>query len=105
MKRIKQEEENTPRKKLARIVRISAAMLLVLLFLEIWAVNRLATYGDQIQEIQNAKMSLQLENQVLENQIAENSSLVTVETKAASLGFNQIKSWDYLKPANLAAAY
>ncbi|KKR81428.1 MAG: hypothetical protein UU73_C0001G0092 [Candidatus Daviesbacteria bacterium GW2011_GWA1_41_61] len=105
MKHLKQEEERRPRKRVVKFIRLGAVILLAVLFLEIWAVNRLSTYGDKIQDIKSAKMALDLENQVLENQIAQQSSLASIETKAVSLGFTAVKSWQYLKPLNLASAY
>lgn len=105
MKRIKQEAENKPQRKAIKYLRFGAVFLLAVLFLEIWSVNRLSTYGEKIQDIKSAKVILELENQVLENQIAQDASLTAIEVKASALGFNSVKTWHYFRPSNLASAY
>lgn len=104
MKRLK-KEENRPRQRILKSIRLGAVILLVVLFLEIWAANRLSTYGDKIQDIKSAKMAIELENQVLENQIAQQSSLASIEIRAVALGFTTVKNWQYFKPSNLASVY
>lgn len=103
MKRI-QEEEKKPAKKLANLVRVGIIIFLVVFFVEIWAVNRLATFGDKIQELTSAQASLELENQVLQNSIAQKASLLSVSKQAGSYGFDNVKNFEYVKPINLASA-
>lgn len=82
------------------------AVLLVLLFLvsllEIWLVNRLATYGMEISKMQYSAEGLKRENQVLKNQIDEQASLTVNYQKAAELGFESIKNVYYLKSQDIA---
>lgn len=112
MKRLRREDLHTispvaseSRKKAFKILRFGVVGLFLLLFVEIWISSRLATYGDEIQELKNAQAELKLENQMLENSIAERASLVTLEPQAQALGFGTSKNVEYLKPANLAAAF
>lgn len=104
MKRIRQEEENRPQRKIAKFIKIGAVLFFVVLMLEIWMTNRLSTYGSKIEEMKEAQAKLTLENQVLENQVAQKSSLLSLESKAGQLGFNSIKNPEYYHPASLASA-
>lgn len=104
MKRIKQNEESNPRKKVVRIIKISVAVFLVMIFVEVWMVNRLSTYGHKIQQLKIAQDNLKLENQVLQNQVDQNTSLNTMEKKAQLLGFSNSKTVDYVKEPALASA-
>ena len=88
----------------SRIIKLLFIVFLVILMLEIWVVNRLTTYGNKIQELKLTRASLELENQILENQIAQISSMLTTETKASLLGFESIKNIEYIKTPNLASA-
>lgn len=78
--------------------------VLILVVLEIWAANRLATYGDQVYKLETAKESLRVQNEVLAEQIAEASSLQKVEVLAESLGYQKISSNElaFLHPFNIA---
>lgn len=72
---------------------------------EIWMVNRLATYGNKIYELKTVRNNLELENQVLENQISQVTSLISLEEKAKIIGFDSIKSIEYpAKFSDLASA-
>ncbi|MCL5783794.1 MAG: hypothetical protein M1142_00350 [Patescibacteria group bacterium] len=105
MKRLRQEENNKPKKKVWKAFKVFIAIFLVVLFIEIFMANRLSTYGDKIQQLKDAQASLELENQVLENQIARQSSLISVETKSSKLGFETVKNFEYINPtADIASA-
>lgn len=97
-------EENYTKKKAVRWLRLILVIFLGLFFLELWSVNRLSTYGDKIQELKQAQASLELENLTLENQIASDLSLLTIEEKAAKLGFSSVKNLEYIKPVSIASA-
>lgn len=89
-----------------RILKISLVVIGLVFLLEIWMVNRLSTSGDKIQELKQTRASLQLENQVLESHIAQQSSLVSLEGKAVNLGFDSIKTIEYVKiPTDLASIF
>lgn len=77
-------------------------VLILVVILEIWSVNRLATVGTQISKLEKTKSSLILENQTLKNQISTLSSLNTAQDKVKNLGFEKIKNISYLKLNGLA---
>ena len=85
-----------------RMLLIIFILIIPAVVLEIWSVNRLATLGPKINTLEQAKAKLTLENQVLENEIAQKSSLSEVEDQSKQLGFQRIKSVIYLGPDNLA---
>lgn len=87
--------QNNP--KTMRIIVIGLTIFLIVLFVEIWVVNRTSTYGDKIYQLKHAQADLELENQILSNTIAQTSSMVLLEKKATSLGFNTINQIEYIK--------
>lgn len=87
-----------------KIYIVSAILILMAVVVEIWTVNRLATLGQQLSSLDQAKASLTLENQVLENKIAQDSSLQKIESESKDLGLQPTKNIQYLKPSNLASA-
>lgn len=103
IRRLKQEEES-PRKKISKVIKLGVVLLLAIFFLEIWVVNRLSTYGYKIAELKNLQGELELENQILENEISQNSSLTTIEQKAVEFGFKYVTLVDYYRPPNIASA-
>lgn len=92
-----------PSQKIVRAVKVLGIIFLAVFVLEVWLMNRLSTYGNKIQELEVAKSNLKLENQVLENEIAQKASLNLIDQKAAGLGFNNIKNIEYIKPLNIAS--
>ena len=106
MKRLKRrEDEKSSKKKVLRIAKFVGVILLVVFALEIWMVNRLSTYGNKIQSFKQQEAALQLENQVLTNQIAQKASLMSTEKRSTALGFDSVKSVEYLKPTNIASVF
>jgi len=105
MKRLNLEEKR--RTKLAqklqgnsrtvKLIIVGLSIFLLVLFVEIWVVNRTSTYGDKIFQLKQAQAALELENQVLANSIAQTSAMVLLEKKANLLGFNTINKIDYIK--------
>lgn len=93
-----------PKKRVLRVLKVVALFLVVVFVLEIWMVNRLSTYGKKIEELKVIEANLQLENQVLENSIAQRASLGQIEEKSTKLGFGSIKNPEYIKSSPLAAA-
>ena len=77
-------------------------MVLFGVVLTIWSVNRLATVGEQIAQIEKTKSSLELENDLLEKRIAEKKSLAQVEQSSKSLGFSKIQKMEYVKDNGIA---
>lgn len=85
-----------------KLVIAAIALVLPFVLLEIWSINRLVTLGVQISTLENTKAALRLENQVLENEIAQKSSLATIESKAKLLGFDKINHLQVVQTPNLA---
>lgn len=113
MKRILLEENNrkgffnnkslsSPRA--IKFIFLGLICFLVVFSAEIWIVNRLATYGDKIQKIKEAQSKLELENQLLVNAVAKDSSMVTLEEKAKQLGFDSINQIEYIKVSERLAS-
>ena len=71
--------------------------------LQIWVMNRMATFGEQLTRIERTKAQLMLENQILENQIAKMSALSTIKVYAANLGFKPISALISVRPPNIAS--
>ena len=71
--------------------------ILVITIIEIWVVNRLSTYGAQILALEKTHESIKLENKILENQIAEKSSLLRIKEEAKKNGFENISKIEYIK--------
>lgn len=66
--------------------------LIFVIVLQIWVMNRLSNLGAMSIEIDQSKATLALENQILENQIADKSALQKLKPLADNLGFtNQFK--------------
>ncbi len=74
------------------------ALLFVLMMLaEIWASNTLVTYGEKFENISRLKITLELENQVIENNIARASALSHIASESATLGFSQVNQIQYIR--------
>lgn len=82
---------------LFKIILGSVGVLLVVLFLEIWIVTRLSTAGDKISSLKKIQAELSSENETIANQIADKSSLISLEEKATSLGFGPLDKIEYIK--------
>ncbi len=80
-------------------------VVLFLIVLEVWAVNRLATFGLQISKLERTKSDLRLENQVLRNKIAKKASLSQIEILSKNLGFVGIKTLQYVSDSGLALGH
>lgn len=85
-----------------KILIVVSLVIIPVVVLEIWSVNRLATYGVQISELERSKDRLKLENQILENKIAEKSSLLIIEAMAKKYGYSKAQNVEYLKLSGLA---
>jgi hypothetical protein len=85
-----------------KIILFIALIVILIMILEIWAVNRLATYGDKISKLEQAKNALVLDNQILTRQIAQEASLKTVDQEAKVLGFDRTRKLEYLQDSGLA---
>ena len=82
-----------PRKYGAFIILI----LFMLTIIEIWASNTVVTYGEQFESLSKLTKGLSMENQVLENEIAKSTSLISIASKSAQLGFSKPESIQYIR--------
>lgn len=71
--------------------------LLLLGVLEIWINNTLVTFGAKYEKITMLQEELMLENQLLEEDLAIELSLVNIATKSVGLGFLKPKDVKYLR--------
>lgn len=85
-----------------QIILLLALLVLFATVLTIWSVNRLATVGEQIAQIERTKSALELENELLEKKIAEKKSLAQVEQSSKQLGFGKIQKIEYVSDSGLA---
>lgn len=71
--------------------------LFVLMLIEIWTSNNVVTYGEKLERLSVLSKTLDLENQILENEIAKRQSLNSVASKSAELGFSAPESIQYIR--------
>ena len=71
--------------------------LFVLVIVEIWASNTVIAYGEKLEDLTLLEKNLKIENQLLENEIAKNSSLQVVASQSSQLGFTLTKSIQYIR--------
>ncbi len=64
---------------------------------EIWVSNTVIAYGEKYDKLFSLESSLTTENQVLENQIAKDSSLKVIASKSAELGFTSADSIQFIR--------
>lgn len=95
---IKKFEPDEPKSKLPKkVIGLIIFCLFLLTVVEIWTNNTLITYGERYENLSNLSKSLQMENQMLENEIAENSSLQSIASKSAVLGFIKSEGIQYIR--------
>ena len=95
IKKFKPEDlEKKSRKKPFVII---AACFLILVIAQIWVNNTVLGFGDRFESISKLKKALEMENQLLENEIADDSSLTNIATKGAELGFSRLESIQYIR--------
>lgn len=76
---------------------IVLAFLFTLTIGEIWASNNVIAYGEKYEKLFALENNLKMENQIIENEIAKNSSLGVISTKSAELGFSAGQSIQYIR--------
>jgi hypothetical protein len=79
--------------------KIFTVCLIVLFFsilLEIWSLNRLSNFGEQISNLERTKRQLTLDNQLLQDRISQKASLQKIEKVAKLAGFTDPKSIQYI---------
>lgn len=78
-------------------VAVTVLFVMGLVFIEIWVNTATVSYGAKFEEMEEVARTLLMENQILENEIAKNSSLINISSKSAELGFIPAKSVQYIR--------
>lgn len=86
-----------------KYLKVIAVIFVLVLVAEVWMVNRLATYGSKLQDLKEEQATIGLQNQILQNQIALHESLLTLEERGKSLGFDTTLSLDYHLSKSIAS--
>lgn len=81
-------------KKITSFIGISMVLLVIA---EIWINNSLITYGSRMEKISLLEKTLRMENQILENEVAKKTSLTSVATESAKLGFSSSEKVEYIR--------
>lgn len=74
-----------------------ATSLFALMLIEIWTNNNVVTYGEKLEKLSTLAKTLDLENQILENEIAKQRALSNIASKSAQLGFSEPESIQYIR--------
>ncbi len=80
-----------------KFVILTVLGLLALTLIEIWVTNTSVAYGERFEKLTDAERNLNLENQILENQIAHHASLNNIASKSAQLGFSYNSNIQYIR--------
>ncbi len=89
----KKEKKGLPR----RYFVLGGLGIFVLIIIEIWANNTIITYGEKFERLSALAKGLEMENQILENEIAKQASLTNIASKSAKLGFSSEQSIQYIR--------
>lgn len=88
-----QVKQNFPQK----YILLTAVSILTLVIVQIWTNNTAVTFGEKFNQLSRLQDTLKMENQMLENEIARESSLEVVASKSAELGFSRVESIKYIR--------
>ncbi len=91
------EVQDSPKRFPKKYILFAAFILLSLTIVEIWASNTVVSFGEKYEKLSYLEKNLKIENQILENDIAENSSLRRIASKSAELGFSPQQSIQYIR--------
>ena len=80
-----------------KYISLVAICFFILMLIEIWVSNNVVTYGEKLEKLSSLAKTLNLENQILENEIAGRRSLNSVASKSAELGFSEPQSIQYIR--------
>lgn len=80
-----------------KYISLMAISLFVLMLVQIWASNNVIAYGEKLEKLFSIAKTLNLENQILENEIAKKQSLNNVASESAELGFLEPESIQYIR--------
>lgn len=91
---VRQQDSKKPQKKYLILLGL---LLTILAVFEIWANNTVVTYGERFENLYKLQKALQMENQILENDIAKLTSLSKIASRSASLGFSAPEEIEYIR--------
>ncbi len=91
------ESEQQKRKFPKKFIILTVISLFTLTMIEIWVSNTVIAYGEKYEKLSILEKNLKMENQIIENQIAGNSSLKTIASKSAELGFTPSLGIQYIR--------
>lgn len=91
------EPDNKRNKFPKKYIAVTILSFVILTVIEIWASNTLVTYGDKFENLSSLSKALEMENRILENEIAKHASLDSIASKSASLGFFTSESIQYIR--------
>lgn len=95
---IKKFEPEEPKKFFGKkYLTLCAGVLFILMLAQIWASNNVVTYGEKLERLSVIAKTLNMENQILENEIAKVESLNAISSKSAELGFSEPESIQYIR--------
>lgn len=80
-----------------KFIILSVISILILVVVEVWASNTVVTFGDRLERISALQQSLRMENQILENEIAKRSSIYSIASESAMLGFSKPSDVQYIR--------
>ncbi len=91
------EPEEQKKKFPKKYVILIVGVLFILTLTQIWVSNVVIVYGEKFEKLALLQKSLLMENQVLENEIAKDASLINISSKSAELGFSNQQSIEYIR--------
>ncbi len=95
---IKKFEPEEEKKKFSKkYIVLIVGVLFVLALTQIWVSNIVIIYGEKFEKLVLLQKSLLMENQILENKIAKDSSLSSISSKSGELGFSNQQSIEYIR--------
>ena len=95
---IKKFDTEIPEKSFSKkYISLVVSCLFMLMLVEIWASNNVVTYGEKLDRLSSLTKTLNLENQILENEIAKKMSLNNIASRSAELGFSVPESIQYIR--------
>lgn len=94
---IKKFEPAEQKKSGKKYIYLAVVSLVILTLFEIWVSNTVIAYGEKYKKLSDLEKNLKMENQILENEIAKNSSLHSIASKGAELGFLPLSSIQYIR--------
>lgn len=97
MKNIKKFDPETQKKFPKRYTILTIVGLFTLTIIEIYASNTVVAYSEKYEKLSVLEKNLRMENKILENEIAKNSSLISIASKSAQLGFSNSLSVEYIR--------